>query len=363
MRNKVGVFPGKFSPPHRGHIEAILKCSCQCEKLYVVVSHNETLDPGLYEGTPTKPISFKQKLKWLSQELSELEHIKIVGLNETGIPVYPYGWEQWSLLLNKTIGEPFDVIFGGEAEYSEEGYSKYFPGVKYEVFPKVQYPISATKIRENPYKHWEYILGTAREHFVKRVLITGTESCGKTTLAKMLAKVFFTSWAREEGRYYSTKYFGGNEKVFEPEDFFNIGWEQRQIEDYAIRTANKIVFFDTDAIVTQYYCHLYTGEYNKKIETLIDPDRYDLVLFLKPDVPWVADGFRWKSNDDERWLLHKDLLQMYLDRGFGSRIVEIGGDYNDRFSSAMQVSSQLIPSSVLTKTTGNGNDPLPAVSF
>jgi HTH-type transcriptional repressor of NAD biosynthesis genes len=339
----IGVFPGKFSPPHRGHIDAILSASCQCKKLIVVVSHSDKLDPSLYDGTITKPITFNQKVKWLSQELSEFEHIEIKRLDESDIPVYPYGWEQWSKRLYDLTGNP-SIIFGGEPEYAEEGYTKYFPRSKYSIFKKTHYPISATDIRQNPYKHWEYILGSAREHFVKRVLITGTESCGKTTLTKMLAKIFFTSWAREEGRYYSVKYFGGNESVFELEDFYNIAWEQRQIEDHAIRTANRITFLDTDAVVTQFYCQMYLGKENPSIESLIDPNRYDMLFLLTPDVKWVADGYRWNKDDTIRYELHGRLLAMYHSRGFQDKIKVIsgGGDYNKRLNEAIALSQSLI---------------------
>lgn len=127
-------------------------------------------------------------------------------------------------------------------------------------------------------------LGSARLYFAKKVLITGTESCGKTTLTKMLAKVLFTSWTQEEGRYYSARNMGGNELVFNENDFFEICLEQQRAEDLALRTANKIAFFDTDAVVTQYYCELYLGKKNQAIETMVDRNRYDVVLMLAPDV-------------------------------------------------------------------------------
>ena len=341
---RVGVFPGKFAPPHRGHIEAILKCGCQCDKLYVVVSHDDKSDSQLYKDTPTKPITFKQKVKWLSQELSDLAHIEVIGLDESNIDVYPHGWEPWSRLLREAIPEPFHVIFGGEAEYAEHGYNKYFPDCRYEIFSRVKvgYPITATEIRKNPYANWEYILGVAREHFVKKVLITGTESCGKTTLTKMLAKTFFTSWAQEEGRYYSAKNFGGNETVFEPKDFYNICWEQKQAEDHAIRNANKIVFFDTDAVVTQFYCKLYLGEQNPAIDLLLDPYRYNLIIFLQPDIPWVDDGMRQHRDAEKRWELHKVLYNMYQLRGFAPRLISVNGNYAERFNEALRLSQKLL---------------------
>lgn len=341
---KTGVWVGKVSPPHRGHVNAIIQASTQCETLYVVVSHNEKLEKEMYEGTNIKHISLKQKARWLSIELSNLEHIKVLMLDEENIPAYPYGWEKWSYRLKSLIPENIDVIFGGEPSYKEEGYSKYFPDTDYVIYDKdrIRYPISATEIRQNPYKNWDYILGSARPFFTQKVLVVGTESCGKSSLVKMLAKIYNTSWAQEEGRYYSQRYMGTNENVFELEDFYNICLEQRASEDHALKTANKITFFDTEATITQYYCKMYLGEYNSKIETLIDSNRYDLVLYLSPDVKWVSDGFRWSSDDELRLKLDKELWNMFVDRGFENKMIRIDGDYNQRLNKSLILCDELI---------------------
>lgn len=348
---KVGVFAGKFTPPHRGHINAIIQSSTKCEKLYVAISHNTALEKELYDGTGVRPITLNEKARWLSIELSGFDHIKVVMLDEDKyrIPTYPYGWELWSKTLNAVVGEPFDVIFGGEEQYADEGYTKYFPNATYEVYDsgRTKYPISATAIRKNPYLYWDYILGVARPHFTKRILIAGTESCGKSTLTKMLAKIFFTSWAHEEGRYYSTKYMGGNELVFNEDDFYKICWEQRILEDQALRASNKIVFFDTDAVITQFYCEMYLGKQNPSIETMVDSNRYDVVLFLKPDVKWVDDGFRWNNDDSTRMRLHNKLKEMYEKRGFGEKIIEIGGNYNERLNKSIDISNKLINGNIV----------------
>ena len=334
----IGVFPGKFSPPHRGHLNAILQASTQCELLYVVVSFNQCLEEEMYSKCTYKMPTMKQRAKWLSIELSNFNHIKVVMLNEDNIPMYPNGWEEWSKTLKNLIPHNIDVIFGGEEQYADEGYTKYFPQTKYEVYDtnRTEYPICATDIRNNPYKHWEYILGSARPHFVKKVLIIGTESTAKTTLTKMLAKIFNTSWAEEEGRYYSEKYLGKNEDVFELDDFYNITLKQRELEDLAIKNANKIVLLDTDATITQYYCNMYLGEMNPKVETMIDPSRYDLVLYLKPDVKWVDDGLRFSGEQNLRDSLDKELLNMFYDRGFNN-IQIINGDYHTRLNKAIEI--------------------------
>lgn len=339
----VGIFPGKFYPPHRGHLAAILKAATQCRKLYVVVSYNPRLEAGLPLPAKFRPISMNDRVRWLSIELQNFGHIKVIGMEETGVPPFPGGWPEWCALLNRTIPEPFQAIFGSDIGYAQEGYTTRFPDVKYIICDenRVREHISATEIRDNPYKYWDYILGSARSHFAQRVLVCGTESCGKTTLTKALAKIFNTAWTEEEGRFYSTRYLGGNESVFTPADFFNICCEQREAEEKALRGANKIVFFDTDAVITQYYCNLYLGAPNPAIETFCDSSRYDYLLFMRPDVAWVADGFRFKSEQEERLRLHDELLKMYTTRGFGE-IVEIGGDYLERFETAVAFCDKLI---------------------
>jgi HTH-type transcriptional repressor of NAD biosynthesis genes len=307
------------------------------------VSHHEELEKQFYNNVPTKPITLKQKIRWLSIECSEFEHIKVIGLDTSNITFDPQDGEKWKELLCQVVPEAFDVIFSVNSNYMFEDYSKDDSDTVYQLISSETHDlISTTDIRKNPYKHWDDIPSAVKEHFVKRILITGTESCGKTTLTKLLAKMFSTAWSREEGRYYSTNHMGGNESVFELEDFYKICWKQREMDEHAIRTANKIVFFDTDAVITQYYCQLYMGKENPKIESLIDPERYDLILFLRPDVKWVADGFRLNGDDFERWELHTKLLGMYQSRGFEDKIIEIGGDYHRRLTEALQICKTLI---------------------
>lgn len=204
---KCGVFPGKFLPPHRGHLASIINAATQCDMLYVVVSDNENATAKICSESHIDVMYLRDRVRWLSQELQGYDHIRVIGLDETNIPEYPYGWEEWSLLLAKTVPERFDAFFGGEPSYEKEGYTNYFPQCDYVLYDynRTRYPISATEIRNNPYKHWDYILGAARPFFAKKVLITGTESCGKTTMTKYLAKMFHTSWSEEVGRYYSAK--------------------------------------------------------------------------------------------------------------------------------------------------------------
>ena len=265
-------------------------------------------------------------------------------LDETGIPAYPDGSVQWCKMLIDLIPGKIDVIFGGETEYKDT-YMKHLPGIEYNVYDykRSRYPVSGTEVRHDYLKHWDYILGSARSFFARRVLITGTESCAKSTLVKYLAKIFHTSWSEEYGRHYSADFLGGNEDLFQIDDFHRIAGIQQTQDEQALKSANRICFFDTDAIVTQYYCELYLGQKNPIVETFVHPQKYDVVLIMGPAVGWVDDGLRFKGQQEERERLHKKLLYMYLDRGFKDKIIEISDpEYDVRLQRATAISDMLL---------------------
>ncbi len=328
----VGIFPGKFLPLHRGHLAGILQAHTLVDRLVVLISWSSEDDDTCRGDGMERPISPVQRKQWLRQELQGFEGIDVCFVDETGIPPFPGGWADWSFRVRKAVGEPIDLIFGGEPEYAVS-FRHFFPEAQYVMVDphRSQWNISGTSIRKNPLRYWDFICGSARPFFVQKILVSGTESTGKTTLVKKLAKIFNTSWSEEVGRYYAQQHLGGDETIFTPMDFARMAHLQYE-EDYkAMRTANRIVFFDTDAVVTNYYSELYLGARNPRVGSFIDPTRYDRTFLLTPSVPWVPDGQRIHGEEPERWRLHDMLRNMYQEYGF-SHVVEVSGNYNERFT-------------------------------
>ncbi|MDX3774841.1 multifunctional transcriptional regulator/nicotinamide-nucleotide adenylyltransferase/ribosylnicotinamide kinase NadR [Chromatiaceae bacterium AAb-1] len=341
---KTGVFPGKFLPPHRGHLTAILRAHALCDKLYVVISERQQEDGELCRSAGIPYISGQLRQRWLSQELQGLG-IEILLLDEGDIPPFPAGWEEYASLLCNTIEEPFEVIFGGEESY-REGHYRYFPDIEYQVLDpqRTQWPISGTEIRTAPYQHWDYIAGSARPFFARKVLITGPESCGKTTLTRKLAKVYCTSWSEELGRDYQDEVVAGNGDLFNLEDFNRIAHLQYEQDLQAQRTANKVCFFDTDAVVTAFFSQIFMGEVASRIESFIDPDKYDLIIALKPTVPWVADGMRELGDPATRQLSFEQLMSLYQHYGFEQSkfLIVDSPDYYQRLETCIAAVEQLL---------------------
>lgn len=340
---QTGVYFGRFLPPHRGHLYQIIEASTKCHNLIVVISDNAEQTRALCEADGLPEISYRLRKQWFSQQVQDMPHIQVRVLDESDIPVYPEGWQEWSKRMREVVGAPIDAFFVGDLSYSET-LASYFPEAKVELFDpsRTRYPISATEIRKNILGNWHYILGAARPFFAKKVLIAGTESCGKTTLTKCLAKLYNTSWSEEVGRYYARDYLGNDETIYTDEDFARIAHIQYEQDYHALRSANKVCFFDTDATYTDYFSELYMGHRNELVEKYIDHTRYDRLFYLMPDVRWVADGQRLNGDEERRRLLNDRLLQMYRDHGFGDKITIISGDYTARLHKAIQLVDELL---------------------
>lgn len=338
----VGVYFGKFLPPHRGHLLQIISASTRCNKLYVIISEHNQLTEDLCKKDGLSNISGEMRYTWLSQQVQDIEHIDIKIMNESHLSLYPHGWNDWAELLQTTVGEHIDCFFCGESEYEKE-LPKYFDAdISLINRDKSRFPISATTIRKNPLLHWDYILGSARPFFAKKILIAGTESVGKTCLTKCLAKMYNTSWSEEVGRFYAKEYLGGSEEYLSDTDFLRIAHLQYEQDYQALRTCNRVCFFDTDATATNYFSKLYLGHDNEIVKKYIDANRYDLVLYLEPDVEWIDDGMRLNGCQDQREELNEKLKRMYFDHGFRNKINFVSGNYNQRLVDSMQLVDNLI---------------------
>ena len=121
-----------------------------------------------------------------------------------------------------------------------------------------------------------------------RVVVTGSECTGKTTLARALAKRFGAPWVPEFCRGWQD----AKGRPLEAEDVEPIARGQVAEADAAEASAHDVVVLDTDLLSTAVYARHYYGACPAWIEKAARARLADLYLLCAPDLPWEADGQR-----------------------------------------------------------------------
>lgn len=168
---------------------------------------------------------------------------------------------------------------------------------------------------------------------VIKVVLTGSESTGKTELAHRLAEHYGAPVAEEFVRAYAEQRGG----VLEFADHGPVARGQMASEDAAVSRARDLVVLDTDLVSTALYCDHYYGRCPTWIADEARRRAADLYLLMLPDIPWVADGVR--DRGDRREEMHAMFRQRLEE--WSLPYVEIGGEGDERLRRAVAAVDQL----------------------
>ena len=168
-----------------------------------------------------------------------------------------------------------------------------------------------------------------------RVVVTGSECTGKTTLASALADHLNTVWVPEFARRFV------EEKGAAPEiaDVEAIACGQMALEERMTVKAAELLIQDTDLLSTMVYSQHYYGDCPRWIEEELRARAGDLYLLACIDVPWTADGDQ-RDRGNRREEMH-GLFRAALEYR-GLNFVELHGSPRERLSMALSQIQRLL---------------------
>lgn len=338
----VGFIGGKFYPLHLGHVYAITQASNMVDELYVVLSHSKKREMELSRQDDFRYIDAETRLSWLGKMSNDMSNVMIVEVeDEDSLDEYntldEYDWEYGATQIKKKIGKTIDYVFSSEEEYTPI-FNKLYPTAEHIMIDndRDEFNFCATDIRRNLYDNWHNLPRFVQKDLTKKVAIVGTESCGKSTLTRNLARIFNTTYVDEYGRDICIEY----SNFLTEEHFKEIAYVHKVNEIRENKNANKVLFIDSEAVVTKYYLKLYGKEDSSLYDEIALNQDYDLYIYLEPDIKWVDDGLRDQGEEEVRKTNNKLLKSMFDELGIN--YISINGNYQERFKKAYELIKELM---------------------
>jgi HTH-type transcriptional repressor of NAD biosynthesis genes len=297
----VGLVVGKFAPLHNGHVLVVQRAERVCEQVVIIsysspelsgydADRREAWLQACFPSTTVLVVTPEKLASWLSG--SDVPSIPANDAPDSNHREFV------AMLCIRVLDRPVDVVFTSEgygdgfaAHLSERfrtmyGSSRTVCHVMVDLERRAV-PISATELRRNLWRHWDFLPAPVARSLVQRIALLGGESSGKTALAARLAGELDTEWVPEYGR----ELWEARRGVLNYEDLFFIAHEQIRREERAVDTARRFLFCDTSPLTTLFYSLDMFGNADAELQ-LAAQRQYAVVVLCAPDFAFVQDGTR-----------------------------------------------------------------------
>ncbi|MDR2869807.1 MAG: AAA family ATPase [Deferribacteraceae bacterium] len=289
-----GLTLGKYAPFHKGHQYLIEKALAEVDKLFVLI----------YDAESTTAVPLSVRARWIRTLYPQVYVIECWAAPEGYSNERAFEIQQEEYILKMLNGQKIDKFYSSEFYGAHVSLALGAEDCRVDE-ARQAVPISATMIREDPYKYRGYISDIVYADLITKVVLLGAPSTGKSTLAEALAAHYDTVWNPEYGREYWTTHQVNRLISFEGFDI--IAQEHIRCEDEAVQRANRYLFVDTNAITTYMFSMDGYGKTSKLLTELAyeNSRRYDLVFVCEDDIPY--DDTWDRSGDQKRHIFHRQI--------------------------------------------------------
>ncbi|HEX2618334.1 MAG TPA: ATP-binding protein [Flavobacteriales bacterium] len=168
-----------------------------------------------------------------------------------------------------------------------------------------------------------------------RIVVTGPESSGKTTLAEALAAHYGTIWVHEAARsYLNAREAFGTASGYVERDLLAIAELQLRIEEDLMAMIKpeepQLIICDTDLITIRIWGEDKFGRSDPWIVQQTHERSYDLWLLCAPDMPWEPDPLREDPHGRDRlFAIYRHTLEQ-----LGKPFIAVRGTHAERMQEA-----------------------------
>ncbi|QCB94007.1 AAA family ATPase [Cellulomonas shaoxiangyii] len=321
-RYRHGLVIGKFYPPHAGHLALVRHALARCDRVTVQVLASSA------ESLPAET-----RAAWLREELPTA-HV-VHGLDDAPVDYAdPAAWDAHVAVMRSLLDAPVDAVATSDAYGAE--LARRLGATWLQADPgRRGVPVSGTAVRADPAAHWWALPAPVRAWYVRRVVVTGAESTGTTTLAEDLTALFGLPAVAEFGREWSAERPGGLDAPWHTAEFDLVAREQaRREDDAARRTPVPLLVCDTDVLATTLWHERYVGTPSPSVRALAAARVPDLYLLTGDEIPFVQDGLR--DGEHVRHAMQDRFREVLADQAAagGAPWVELRGDRATRLEAA-----------------------------
>jgi NadR type nicotinamide-nucleotide adenylyltransferase len=171
---------------------------------------------------------------------------------------------------------------------------------------------------------------------MKKIVVIGPESTGKSTLSEKLAAHFNTVWTPE----YAREYLEELERPYERHDLWEIARGQLRLEDKQAKQARELLVCDTDLYVIKVWSEHKYGQVDPRILEQIAARPYDLYLLTYIDIPWEDDPQREYPDPQMREYFYRIYRDIVINAGVPC--VYIRGTFEERERKAIAAVESLM---------------------